>query len=76
VLCVTPSVHKNGYPYEIIGPCKDPVIVDDFDTHISSVLERYDIPYLDSAAKIANGNGKTQIPIKELFNDGFTIYDL
>jgi hypothetical protein len=61
MLYVSPSVHKNGHPYEIIGPCKDPVILDDFIDLIDNICRKYNIPYLDAAA---NNNSRAKIPIE------------
>jgi hypothetical protein len=72
VLYVSPSVHKNGHPYEIIGPCKDPVILDDFIDLIDNICRKYNIPYLDAAA---NNNSRAKIPIEELFKDDFTVQE-
>ena len=71
ILFVTPSIHKNGQPYQIIG-VHDPVIADDFVTHIDNICKRYSIPYLDGNG---NGNGNTQVPIQDLFKSGFTIIE-
>lgn len=71
ILFVTPSVHKNGQPYQIIG-VNDPVIADDFVLHIDSICKKYSIPYLDE-----NGNGSTQaqVPIQDLFKSDYTIVE-
>jgi len=50
LMCVTPSPHKNGTNYEIIGDSSAFVdqfqIHDNIDKHIDSILSKYDIPYL------------------------------
>jgi hypothetical protein len=66
ILFVTPSIHKNGEPYQIIGTL-DPVIADDFVNHIDNICRKYSIPYL-------GGNG-TQVPIRDLFKSSFTIFE-
>jgi hypothetical protein len=71
ILFVTPSIHKNGQPYQIIG-IYGPVIADDFVTHIDSICKKYSIPYLDGNG---NGNGNAQVPIQDLFKSGFTIVE-
>ena len=48
ILFVTPSIHKNGQPYQIIGT-HDPVIADDFVNHIDNICRKYSIPYLRRA---------------------------
>jgi DNA polymerase elongation subunit (family B) len=72
ILFVTPSVHQNGQPYQIIGT-RDPVIADDFINHIDNICRKYSIPYLDGVAD--NGNGKAQPPIQDLFKSDFTIFE-
>lgn len=57
----TPSPHKNGSNYEIIGTI-EPETIDDIEGHIDVICKKYEIPYLDR-----NGNGKSLIPIEELF---------
>ena len=69
ILFVSPSVHKNGYPYQIIGT-KEPRIVDDLVQHLNNIFKKYNIPYLDAA----NGN-KEKTPIEDLFEEDFTIVE-
>jgi Bifunctional DNA primase/polymerase, N-terminal len=47
----TPSPHKNGYNYDIIGTREIPVL-DHMADHINNICKKYGIPYLD-----ASGNG-------------------
>ena len=68
IFFVSPSIHKNGYPYQIIGT-KEPNIVDDFDLHLNNIFKKYSIPYLDAT----NDNDKALIPIEDLFKPDFTI---
>ena len=71
ILFVTPSVHKNGQPYQIIGT-PDPVIADDFVNHIDNICKKYSIPYLDGNG----GNGRQYTcPIQDLFKSDFTIFE-
>ena len=70
ILFVTPSVHKNGQPYQIIGT-PEPVIADDFVNHIDNICKKYSIPYLDDK----NGNGNGLVPIQDLFKSDFTIFE-
>jgi hypothetical protein len=56
----TPSPHKNGSNYEIIGTT-NPAEISDLDRHIDSICKKYHIPYLD------NGNKKSLTPIQDLF---------
>jgi hypothetical protein len=68
IFFVSPSIHKNGQPYQFIGT-KDPVIVDDFDQHLDKIFKKYSIPYLDAT----NDNDKALIPIEDLFKPDFII---
>lgn len=56
ILFVTPSIHKNGQPYQIIGT-SDPVIADEFVNHIDSICKKNSIPYLD-------GNGGMEMEME------------
>ena len=68
ILFVSPSIHQNGYPYEIIGT-KEPDLVDDFVEHIDSICKKFSIPYLDG-----NGISNGLVPIQDLFKPDFTIF--
>jgi hypothetical protein len=70
MLFVSPSPHKEGQRYEIIST-RDPVICDEFEQHIDSICRKYGIPYLEAD----NRNGKAEIPIENLFEDDFMIYE-
>jgi hypothetical protein len=67
----TPSIHKNGQPYQIIGS-QEPVIADDFLEHIDNICKKYSILYLDD-----NGNGSRigLVPIRDLFKPEFKIVE-
>jgi hypothetical protein len=72
ILFCSPSVHRNGQPYQIIGT-KEPVVADDFEKHIDKICKKYGLRYLDN-----NGNGQSQpreTPIKELFNPSVKILE-
>jgi hypothetical protein len=47
ILFVSPSVHQNGIPYQILGTL-EPVIADDFVYHLDRICRKYSIPYLDA----------------------------
>jgi D5 N terminal like/Bifunctional DNA primase/polymerase, N-terminal len=74
ILYVTPSIHKNGQPYEIIGTL-EPIIVDDFVFHINDICKKYDIPYLDGNGDGHGGDSSTQIPIQDLFQEDFVVVE-
>ncbi|CAN5235912.1 hypothetical protein BH18THE2_BH18THE2_34620 [soil metagenome] len=69
ILFVSPSIHQNGHPYQIIDT-KEPEILDDFVQHIDNICKKYSIPYLDE-----NGNGNGLTPIQDLFKPDFTILE-
>jgi hypothetical protein len=68
ILFVSPSIHKNGHQYQIIGT-KEPAIVNNFDKHLNNIFTKYSIPCLEAG----NENDKTLIPIDDLFKKEFTI---
>ena len=52
----TPSIHKDGHPYEILD-CKKPALCNEFENHLNNIFEIHGIEYSLS----------TLIPIDELF---------
>jgi hypothetical protein len=71
LIFVTPSIHKDGSHYQIIG-IKTPNKVftaEDFEQRIDNICRKYGIKYLE----YADGNGRSQIPIEELFKEDFII---
>jgi len=50
LLYCSPSVHKNGYSYEIVGIRKpavlDEALTDEFEKHLDTILTKYGIDYL------------------------------
>jgi hypothetical protein len=42
ILFCSPSIHKNGNPYQILGT-DEPVIADDYEAHIDTVCRKYGI---------------------------------
>ena len=71
ILFVTPSVHKNGHPYHIIGTKKldDCLFFDALETHLDNICNKYGIPYLIGTS------GSTKQPINELFNEDTRIHE-
>jgi hypothetical protein len=69
-LFCSPSIHKNGEPYEILE-CTNPAIADDFERHIDTICKKYSIPYLEAADE----NGKSKIQIQDLFKPDYTIFE-
>jgi Bifunctional DNA primase/polymerase, N-terminal len=71
ILFVSPSIHQNGNSYQILGTL-EPVIADDFVNHLDDICRKYSIPYLEAAD---TGNGKSLLPIQDLFKPDFTILE-
>ncbi|MGD9672078.1 MAG: hypothetical protein AB7U98_01210 [Candidatus Nitrosocosmicus sp.] len=71
VMIVSPSIHKNGFPYEIVGT-KTPTELnetqsDALENSLNNIYNKYN-----------NNNGskdKTLPPIEELFKPEFTVYE-
>jgi Bifunctional DNA primase/polymerase, N-terminal len=66
----TPSPHKNGCNYEIIGTT-EPETIDDLELHIDNICKKYGIPYLSNG----NGNGGSLPPIQDLFKENTKVYE-
>jgi len=71
-LFCTPSFHKNGHRYEIIGTCK-PVIADDFVNHIDNICKKYGLKYLDPIVNDSGNNSSTLI--YDLFKEDTKVYE-
>jgi hypothetical protein len=71
ILFCSPSIHKDGKPYEIMGT-NEPIVADDFDNHIDNICRKYSIRYLEARN---SGNGKSLLPIEDLFKPDFTIFE-
>jgi P4 family phage/plasmid primase-like protien len=72
ILYCSPSVHKDGQAYEIIGTDK-PAMLDDLQTtelenHFDKIFSKYGIEYLSSGI-----TGKAKLPITELFKPGHKV---
>jgi hypothetical protein len=72
ILYCSPSMHKDGQPYEIVGTDK-PAILDDLQTneledHFDRIFSKYGIEYLSSGIA-----GKAKLPITELFKPGHKV---
>jgi hypothetical protein len=69
IMFVSPSIHKDGYPYRIIGT-KVPALCDELESLVDNICKKYRIPYLESnnVSNISqSNNNKNLIPIEELF---------
>lgn len=69
----TPSIHKNGHHYQIIGT-KEPVLCDEFENHLNSICKKYGIQYLDDYIEDDQTNS-SKIPIQDLFQESFVILE-
>ena len=69
----TPSIHQNGYPYQIIGT-KEPVLCDEFENHLDNICKSYGIQYLDDYSN-DDPTYSDKIPIKNLFQPDFVILE-
>jgi hypothetical protein len=63
VMFCTPSIHKGGHPYQIVGT-NEPAVTEELEKQVDSICKKYGIDYLDS-----NRNGKLLVPIAELFKE-------
>lgn len=76
LLYVSPSVHKDGHRYEIIGtmvPRKFKAKV--LEQHIDQICRRYGIRYLQDVDATTGEHRKSQVPIDDLFQEDFVIYE-
>jgi hypothetical protein len=73
ILYVSPSKHKNGHNYRIIGS-KDLEgrIFDALETHLDNICNKYGIPYLTNNGNVVVGDDKQ--PINELFDEDNEVY--
>jgi hypothetical protein len=76
VFC-TPSVHKNGQRYQILGTIRPIKLSEDMAKetmeHIDDICRRYGLQYLANDNNKAAGN--SLVPTKDLFKDEFVIYE-
>jgi hypothetical protein len=73
LIFVSPSIHKDGHPYQIIGTRKPEVSyrANEIEQHIDGICRKYGIKYLENA----DGKGSSKIPREELFKEDFKIYE-
>ena len=82
LLFVTPSPHKDGYNYEIIGT-KEPEIMDQMEEHFQDILKKYRIQYTGSNNYDFGNEGEREglvvnnylISIKDLLTPGTQILE-
>ena len=51
---VTPSIHADGHPYEIVSIVRNPSWVNDIEKQVQTVCEKYGIRYLDERIETAS----------------------
>ncbi|WP_458746022.1 bifunctional DNA primase/polymerase [Candidatus Nitrosocosmicus sp. T] len=68
IMIVSPSIHKDGYPYEIIGTREPAVLNDDQSGELENAINSIYTKYFKEA------KDKEQIPISELFTNEFEVY--
>jgi DNA replicative helicase MCM subunit Mcm2 (Cdc46/Mcm family) len=71
---VTPSMHKDGYRYEIIGT-KDPIVLHAGNTEqmkqrLNSICKKYGLHYLDNVDSSGN---TSKVPIEMLYQEEFKV---
>lgn len=75
LLYVSPSVHKDGCRYEIIGtmvPKKFKAQV--LEQHIDQICRKYGIKYLEDVDATGE-HRKSQVPMDDLFQEDYVIYE-
>ena len=72
IMFVSPSMHRDGYPYEILY-CKEPALCNEFEYHLNNIFKKYGILYLDSNNPNDNNSYTSLKPIEELFKPGTKI---
>ena len=71
LLFCSPSLHKNGYNYQIIeGGVLEPHTVDELEGHIDNICKKYGIVYLDST----ENKKEDKVSVQNLFKGDTIIY--
>lgn len=68
IMFCSPSIHKDGHPYEIIGVL-EPALTDELEQHIDDICRKYDLAYLS-----VSRDDRALQPIAELFREGTLIH--
>jgi len=74
LLFVSPSPHRNGNHYQIIGT-REPVVNDQLLGHLEVICAKYGIRYSASGSDASTINADALIPIKDLFKSGTKILE-
>ncbi len=83
VLIVPPSMHKDGYPYEIPrGGTMNPEIVDGLQEKFEEAFKKYGMSYANNGVTTTNNNGVEvglnadgKIPVEALFDPEYKVYE-
>ena len=68
IMFCSPSIHEDGYPYEILD-CKEPVLCDEFESHIDNICRKYSIDYLQQQQNNENiGSRILSEPLIQIIN--------
>lgn len=67
IMYVTPSPHKGGFNYEILG-VMTPALLDETPKMIEEILQKFNIPYL---TQVKDGN--SLVPMSDILNDNVEI---
>ena len=70
----SPSIHQNGYPYQILST-KEPVLCDDYEIHLNNICKKYGLQYLEDNDDKKNQTYSDKIPIRDLFQSDFVILE-
>ena len=74
----TPSYHKNGHRYEIIGTAIPETLNEEtahqMMQHIDEICKKYGVRYLELNNNNENGNNAL-VPITELFKEDYRVYE-
>ncbi len=73
IMFCSPSVHKDGNSYQIIGTY-NPALCNNFENHIDKICRKYGITYLEPDHSVSQAKNKL-IPIEELFKSNTKILE-
>jgi len=78
MLYCSPSVHKNGENYQIIGT-EEPKTMDEMEKHLQDILKKYDIKYPsgndNNDSQVNQPINDNQTPMSDLFREGIKIFE-
>jgi hypothetical protein len=64
-----PSIHENGYLYEILGT-REPILCNEFETHLDNICRKYGIEYIEKNKEYNNNYNTSKLPnqLRQLIN--------